>query len=155
MNNYLMLCGPGQRPLPLCDTRRVTTPEKSPLLAKLSPGCYNSYYGIDAVDVMPGRDGSRIRNGAHVQCLRPTRSQQRSGNPRPIPKGQGSLHRQLNRQQKKSRSRQTCQPGPTYGPGGLCVSTRPTGSYGSGDSATSPPLPGLGRGSHTRSRTWP
>eukprot|EP01042_Synura_sphagnicola_P036570 gene36570-biopygen10208 len=29
--------------------------------------CSNSYYGIDAVDVLPGRDSSRIRNGARVQ----------------------------------------------------------------------------------------
>ena len=25
--------------------------------------CSDSYYGIDAVDVIPGRDSSRIRNG--------------------------------------------------------------------------------------------
>eukprot|EP01033_Poteriospumella_lacustris_P015781 gene15781-11301_t len=29
--------------------------------------CSDSYYGIDAVDVMPGRDSSRIRNGTLIQ----------------------------------------------------------------------------------------
>ena len=29
--------------------------------------CSDSYYGIDAVDVMPGRDSSRIRNGRLIQ----------------------------------------------------------------------------------------
>ena len=29
--------------------------------------CSDSYYGIGAVDVMPGRDSSRIRNGRLIQ----------------------------------------------------------------------------------------
>jgi len=29
--------------------------------------CSDSYYGIDAVNVMPGRDSSRIRNGRLIQ----------------------------------------------------------------------------------------
>jgi len=29
--------------------------------------CSDSYYGIDAVDVMPERDSSRIRNGTLIQ----------------------------------------------------------------------------------------
>ena len=51
--------------------------------------CSDSYHGIDAVDVMPGRDSYRISNGRLIQWAY-DRTQQRRGEHPTVPKGQGS-----------------------------------------------------------------
>ena len=79
MNNYLMLDPVNDRYHGAThksnNTGEVTAigealswiPQQPPDPAISYEICSDSYYGIDEVDIMPGRDSSRIRNGALIQ----------------------------------------------------------------------------------------